>query len=347
MLKRRGIWTPLLAVAIAGPSWAPPVGAAATASIELAYDVDPSLRRCPKEADVRRAIRQRLGHDPFVDAGALKVSVELRPSAQGIEGVVVWRGAQGTREGERRFASTGRRCVALVRAIEFSIGVHLELLAAPSDAADPRPPQPEPKANDLEQEASASPRVSSARTAETAAIVGEAPSRAKEVGRAPLHVLAGLGPLVEWGAAPGVSAGGRLFAAVRRDALSVELGIEASVPSVWRSDDGSGFRARALSGAVAGCGHWNALSFCGLGKGGRLTVTGLGVDEAASPSGWLVRLGARVAGTWPLGQHVLGSLRAELVATPAPWTVELNRAPIWTTPPVAGLLGFDMAATFP
>lgn len=134
---------------------------------------------------------------------------------------------------------------------------------------------------------------------------------------------------------------------MRRDALSVELGGEASVPRVSRSEDGSGFRARALVGTVAACGHWDAFSLCGLGKWGSLTVTGVGVDQAASPSGWLVRLGARIAGTWSLGRHAVGSLRAELVGTPAPWTVELNRAPIWTTPAVAGLLGFDVAASFP
>jgi hypothetical protein len=329
MLSRAVACAALVVASIAAPSWFLPLRAASTPSIELAYDVDPSLESCPSEADVRRAIGRRLGRDPFASAGTLKVIAQVRPSAQGIEGVVTWRGARGD-DGERRFSSARHDCTQLLRAMEFSITVHIELLGTSNEGDAPAADAPRPPA------APTSPAEPSR--------VPRAPAIADPGGRASWSVLAGVGPLAEWGTLPGVSTGGRLFATVRRDALSLELGVEATLPSTWRSDDGSGFRARALVGALAGCNHWGAFSLCAVGKVGRLSVTGFGVDQAASPAGWVGQIGARVAGSFWLGSHVVGSLRVEVVTTPAPWTVQLNRVSVWTTPSIAGLLGIDVAA---
>jgi len=332
----------LLGVAFAAASWPMPLGATAPTPIELAYEVDVSVDRCPSEADFRRAIGRQLGFEPFASAGSVKVVAHLQRAPQGIEGVVIWRGTGSTSEGERRFLSAPDECAGLARAMEFAIAVQIEMLGKPNHSADPHRTDPDPRAGPPDRESDAAQHASVSNRAERSP-AGAVPAPAVERRSAAWLVLVGAGPLVEWGTSPGTSPGARLFATLRREALSFELGVEANWPTTWRNDDGSGFRAWALAGTLAGCGHVSAFSLCGVGKAGRLAVTGFGVDSAASPAGWLVQVGARIAGSHRFANGTLASLHADLVGTPAPWTVELNRVPVWTTPSLAGLVGIDIA----
>jgi hypothetical protein len=223
--------------------------------------------------------------------------------------------------------------------MEFSIIVEIELRGVASHPASPPPEEGSPQ---HERDAATRPPASlpdPAAAAGIRAVPAPAPERA---GTAP-RVFVGLGPLIGWGTSPSTSAGGRLFVSLRLDALSFELGTEASLPTVWRSEDGTGFRGRALVGTLATCGHLTALSLCGVGKAGDLQVTGFGVDEAVSSAGWFVQLGARLAASHWFGEHWLGSVHGELLATPSRWTVELNRLAVWTLPSMAGLVGMEFS----
>jgi len=339
MLIRQRARAGLLGIAIFAstlPLWASP-----PPSIELVYEVEPSLESCPGEQEFRRAIGRRLGFDPFANAGSMKLVVQIRPSSQGIEGVVVWPGARANISKERRFASLPQDCDELARAMEFAITVQLEMLLTQDSATA----KPEAGAAHPERDAAARSQALVPRQADGGRGSG-APPPALERAGAPWRMFVGAGPLLGWGTSPGISAGGRLFASFRLDALSFELGAEASLPSRWRGEEGSGFRGSALAGALAGCGHFGVLSLCGVGKAGRLQVTGFGVDEVASSAGWFAQLGARVAGSHGFGEHLLASLRAELVATPTRWTVELNRLAVWTMPSIAGSVGIDFSTPF-
>jgi len=306
---------------------------------ELVYEVEPSLGSCPDAASFRRTIGRQLGFEPFASAASTKVVVRVRQAPGGIEGVVTWLGAHGTNGGERRFASALHDCKELAHAMQFAIIVEIELRGV---ASHPASPQPEEGPAHRERDAATRPPPSLPDPAVAAGIRAVAAPEPERAHAAP-RVFVGVGPLIGWGTSPSASAGGRLFVSLRLDALSFELGTEASLPSVWRNEDGNGFRGRALVGTLAACGHLGALSLCGVGKAGALHVTGFGVDEAVSSAGWFVQLGARLAASHWFGEHWLGSVHGELLATPSRWTVELNRLAVWTLPSIAGLVGMEFS----
>lgn len=291
--------------------------------VELHYVVVPGGETCPEEDELRRAITGEIGYDPFVPGSELQVTVTIRPGARAMEGELTWRDAAG-QESRRRFAEPGRDCSDLVRAMVFAILVQLQLLGAPS------PPQPAPLPGPVEPSSPPGPAVPPP----------PAPSP-------PWRAFVGLGALASWGTAPGIEIGGRAFGSLRRGAVSLEVGGEIVAPSTWQRDDGSGFRATSIAGTLAPCGHLGSFAACGLLRGGRLRVTGFGVDQPESASAWLAQTGVRLAATRHLGWGLIGGFHVDVTAALTRPSIELAATPAWRAPPFAILAGIDIAASIP
>jgi hypothetical protein len=165
-------------------------------------------------------------------------------------------------------------------------------------------------------------------------------------GEAPWAIWLGLGPSLAWGMSPSTMANGRLFLGIRHDALSFEVGVEASYPSENQRWQGSGFREMVIAGTAGVCEHLSVLSGCALGKAGQFRIEGLGLDEPQAPSGFLAQTGLRLAATLDLGDSwlVAGHLDGFLLLTPQ--TVQLNGVGVWDMPRLSAFAGIDVGARF-
>jgi hypothetical protein len=156
----------------------------------------------------------------------------------------------------------------------------------------------------------------------------------------------GMGPSLDWGIAPSVTASARLFLGVRRSDLSLEVGGEASLPSTERQWDGSGFRQSLLGASAALCGHRQALSACALGKASQVRVTGLGVDHPRSPTGMAAHIGLRFAAALQLGGPWFATAHLDALGLLTPYTVSLSQAGVWEMPRLGAMAGIDVGARF-
>jgi hypothetical protein len=156
----------------------------------------------------------------------------------------------------------------------------------------------------------------------------------------------GIGPSLALGIAPSITGSARMFLGVRRNDLSVELGAEASYPSTERRSDGSGFRQSLVGASAAVCGHLSALSACLLGKASQVRVSGLGVAQPRSPTGFLTQAGLRLAATLELAGPWSASAHVDALGLLTPCTVDLNQVSVWDMPRFGTLVGMDVAAHF-
>lgn len=156
----------------------------------------------------------------------------------------------------------------------------------------------------------------------------------------------GIGPSLALGIAPSATGSARLFFGVRRRNLSVEVGAEATYPSTERQWDGSGFRQSLIGASAALCGHRQSLSACVLGKASQARVSGLGVDQPRSPTGFVAQAGLRIAAALQLGGPWSATAHVDVLGLITPCTVDLNKVGVWEMPRLAALAGIDVSARF-
>ncbi len=292
----------------------------------LTYSVDPEIAGCPAEAEFRESVARQLGYDPFRSDATHRIVAEVNVSGEGIDGRLLWTDAHGQPEGERRLVSAVPSCGEFVKELTFALAVQIQLLSAASAAAPPVPaPLPPPAPPPPPPSAPPSPAKPTAVLAERAVFVG-------------------LGPTGEVGIVPSFTGGLRLFAGVRRGALSMEMAAEATLPVTLRQADGTGFSATAFGATLAPCGHRGPLALCAVGMLGLLDVRGFGVDDPRSPSSLVARVGLRLAFGEALSLHWAVGVHVDGLVSLTPRTVSLNELPVWTMPPVALVVGIDVAA---
>jgi hypothetical protein len=146
--------------------------------------------------------------------------------------------------------------------------------------------------------------------------------------------------------APKVTGLGRVFVSGRLAWFSLELAVDAALPTTHRQPDGSGFSLHRFAAGAAACGHIDAFAACLISTVGRLEADGLGVDRPASPAGLLSQLGGRIVARHDFGDRYFVGARAEALVILSSWAVTLNDTVAWTTPRVGGLLGLDLGVIF-
>jgi hypothetical protein len=332
------VWGRKLRVAIALAALLAPAlaGAAPQTSVALEYEVAADTAGCPDAAQFRASVARQLGYDPFRSPPASptgkRVVVQIARTDPGFAGWIRWSDASGRWEGDRRLASRRSECTEIAASVAFAVAVQIQLLAAlapPAPALPPPPPvaaPPPPRAPDATARLEPSP-------------VAAPPPPGRR-----LELSVGLGPALALGTAPHPTGLGRLFASGRRAWFSLEIALDAALPSTQREATGGGFSLDRFAAGAAACGHARPLAACLTATVGLLRARGFGVDAPASPTGTFSQVGARLAATRDLGGGYFAALRADGLVMLAPYTVTLNQAAAWTTPRVGALIGVDLGA---
>jgi hypothetical protein len=328
---------PLVLVALASP----PAVAGPRLFVDLKYQTDETLERCPTEAEFRAMITAQLGYDPFSTPSRQRVVARARALESGIRGFVEWYDESGMLRGQRALDSETRDCPSFMRAMSFALAVQIQLLAEEEEASGAEPnlgdPSPEQKAGPKAAQPSPAPA--------TPASDQKSPKRGSASPET-WQWLVGAGPALAFGLAPRTAVQGHIFTMARYDSLGVELGGEASFPSRHEVEEGRGFEQWTAAGSLSGCGFLWALSGCLVGDVGTLAIRGFGVDEPHSDAGMVAHLGLRLGLSHVLSGRWVGGLRVEAKAALVAWKVDLNDREVWRTPPVSLTLGADLAALF-
>ena len=156
----------------------------------------------------------------------------------------------------------------------------------------------------------------------------------------------GLGPAFAWALAPRNTPVGRLFVDVRGAWISAEVAVDAAWPVTHQVARTGGFKLERTSAMAAVCGHASVFLGCVLATVGILRAGGVGLDAPGSPTGGFYQLGARLGARFPLASRYFAGVRMDGLWSPAPWTVEANGVPMWTTPRLGALVGVDVGAIF-
>jgi hypothetical protein len=301
----------------------PGAARAGTPETRVGLEYDERAPDCPTRAELRSAIGERLGYDPFVEADRkpeLILHVEMRRTGSGTQADIAWRSAAGVPEGERQLVSDDEQCDEVASGVVFAVAVQLEMRAASAPAIPPVPPQlPPPKAVPKKKSPPPTPR------------------------RA---VLVGLGAFVQHGAQPAKAPGLRTFGALRGSRWSLGLEAFGTLPTEWRTADGSGFSASTLGLGLFPCVRSSPWDVCLLGSVGQLSVRGQGVDRPRTPSSAIIGVGLRLQLTWPELGRLATLLHADAWALLTSRDVLVNYEQVWGTAPVVLQAGLDIAAIF-
>ncbi|HEX3855237.1 MAG TPA: hypothetical protein VHW01_29945 [Polyangiaceae bacterium] len=298
--------------------------------VALSYRLDPGLRGCEGEAEFRESVVAQLGYDPFRSEAPHHITAEVTETESGIDGRLAWADSNGNPEGERRLSSPGQDCDSFLKNMAFAMAVQIQLISGteaesvstttPASAPPTPPPKPAPAERSFAQPA--------------------APART-------WSLVLGAGPVAEVGPLPSLAEGFRLFAAVRADALSLELSPQITLPVTQGRADSSGFHATSYAVAVVPCARRSNFALCAVGVVGLLSVRGFGVDDARSPSSFVAKAGLRLAVDQPLSRRLTLGAHADGLGMLTPRTVLLNEEPVWRTPALGLALGIDVGLILP
>jgi hypothetical protein len=328
-----------LSLAVVVGMAAAPLGSAARAApptlVALEYEVAPEAAGCPGADEFRASVGRQLGYDPFRPSADRRVAVQIARKEPGFDGRIRWSDAEGRWVGERRWSSRRQECDEIAASLAFSVAVQVQLLATlapatPAPAAAPAAPPPAPAAPAPADGVAARPTPPPA-----------PPPRGPR-----LQLSLGLGPSLAVGLGPQPTALGRLFVAGRLAWASLEIAVDAALPTTRHEVDGSGFSLDRYAATAAACGHARALAACLLGTLGVLQARGFGVDAPSAPAGLFSQAGARIAATRDFGDRYFGAARVDALVMLGARNVTLNETVAWTTPRVGALLGLDFGARF-
>lgn len=322
--------------------------------IALSYEADPAVADCPSALEFQAILVKELGYDPCRGGGGLRLEVRIRPALTGIEGTIGWNDGKGRVLGERRFSSQQAQCRQMAASMGFASAVQLQLMAtervsalsSPGARGEPSSGGPVPSTSDISHQADDIRVRSGLRLSALGFRVRSAQAHQKQT-NADWSSLLGVGLSLGVGLAPGPVGRGRVFASARYRWIGFELGAEATAKSTLRQDYGAGFQQQLKLGGTAACFWHESLAVCGLAKFGRIEAQGSGVDVPASPKGFMAQTGPRVSYQLELGRHLVVLGHLEVLWSVTDWAVELNRQTVWIMPPIAALVGFDVAARFP
>ena len=137
-----------------------------------------------------------------------------------------------------------------------------------------------------------------------------------------------------------------MFGAVRRQSLSLELGVQASLPVTLRQGDGTGFTLSSFGITLAPCAHTRGFALCAIGRVGRARVEGFGIDDPRTPASATAQAGVRLALAHLVSPRFALAIYAEGLGNLTPQTVYLNDMPVWTPRILSFALGIDASVLF-
>jgi hypothetical protein len=317
-------------------------------SVDLRYQTDQTLERCPTEAEFRAMINAQLGYDPFAAPSEHTVFARTQATEAGMSGVVEWYDTSGALRGRREMQAEGRDCQRFMKAMSFAIAVQIQLLAAERESSGSTPADAsEGEPSPLESPATKRPEpIAKVSTTPKSDDDGGRRSDASRRDIREWQFMAGAGPALVFGLAPRAVFEGRIFTTARYRAAGLELAASASPPSRHTIEEDEGFERWTVGGSLAGCSFFGAIAACLVNKLDWLSVRGFGVDEPRSDSGLFPQLGLRLAVGHLLDGKYLGAVRIEALAALRSWDVTLSQRTVWDTPSLTLTMGADLAAVF-
>lgn len=323
-------------------AWAKP------AAFFVALDYQP-VPNCPGAEQLEAAVVARLGYDPFVEDAPHHVSVLVSPKANSLEGRIEWHDADGQWAGDQSFSMASGDCVRLTRTMALALAVQIQLLrdlraTAASDSEQTSDAKSSPKS------AAEAPRAKPSNESTSPSSSSESPdasavrSTAKP-GASPVFAL-GLGAAVGFGMAPDPLVLGRIFGQLSWQRATIQLAVNASLPSTFRRADGAGVSEQLLLLSIAGCeafGRWNA---CLVVDAGSVSLAGKDIDNPTATHLPFVDVGLRAGFNQPLGQRAFINAHADGLVVLTRWTANLDDVPVWTTPRFSAAVGMDIGVLF-
>ncbi len=106
-------------------------------SVRFAWARDEGAESCPDEADVRRAVTDRVGRDPFLDGAPNSIDAIIRRTPTGYTARFFVRGPNGESLGTRELTSAAPTCGPITEALALALAIVVD----PTVALRPDPPR--------------------------------------------------------------------------------------------------------------------------------------------------------------------------------------------------------------
>jgi hypothetical protein len=316
-----------------------PGQARANPSARLVYARGANASSCPTEAEVRRAVAERLGYDPFVLWAVTTIVVDVSRHDNRYWAVVRLLDDQGIERGTRRLFSRSAQCADIISTLALTISIVVDPLSL---RPTPRPPErpPPPPIEEKTRPPVPPPPPPPVVTVRPAAPRPTHPQ---------LRGFAGLATLAAF--LPEPAAGAAVTGGVRWRALSVELEAGGIVHAT--SDPQlRGVGPIRLDGSSVGLSLlpcvWIGPAFaCARGGVERIEVSG----EVARPrQSWAIdwNFGARAGARIALSANLALRPFAGVVVRPLPPSVTIDASPVAPPPfqEVSGEVGIASTLTF-
>jgi hypothetical protein len=281
--------------------------ALASPSAKLVYVKGAGADACPGEDELRRAVAQRLGYDPFFPTAPKTVVAELSGGDHAFHGVVQIVGDDGELRGRRELATKGDDCRELVTSLALAVSLALDDLDAPPttppDASQPPPPATPPEPQPPTESPTPTPTPTPSPTATATPTPSATPSATPSLTPSPLTVPLSLGPTFSVGAAPAPSLGASLAAALRVSSASLRLDLRADLPAGGASFSRDGrVSTNTFAAALTGCLHAGAPFACAGGGAGWLWSRTRGIRVPHDDGALVATVLARAGADLPLGR---------------------------------------------
>lgn len=310
--------------------------ATATPTAKLVYVRGEGATSCPGEDELRRAVVQRLGYDPFFPVADTTLVAELeKRDPMGFSARVRVIDKEGKVTGTRALQSSSRECGELLRTVALNLSIVVDDLAAslpksPEPEATPeRPPEPVP-------ERAPPPPSASERTAPE---VAPAPTPRTVF---PEATITGLGTA---GQSPALTLGLGAGLGLRVKDVRVAADFVALLPS--EGSEGA-FKARAsvASGSLSVCYHLALPYACAKGAVGVLEGGGAGIDAPKSGTAIVASAGLEPGIELVFGEHLVLRAFADVRFALTRPSIAVNGIPAYRTGPAALGLGLQVAVRF-
>jgi hypothetical protein len=299
--------------------------AAAPRPVTLSYLRDPGAEACPDERWIRQAVSARLGADPFVEAGEVRIEARISKAARGLIGTIAVTDNAGARLGRRELASATGDCLELASAMELAMAI----------AVDPqyltRPPPAEP-----------APVVAPAPVPPPpASVPAPVPQPPPVVPSSSVGLQLHAGALGAFGLSPNVVPAAVLGASLRWSRLSVGIEARADLASTVSFGPGR-VTSSVLLGSIVPCALIGRFAVCGLISAGAIQFTGEIVPPTRRESSPLVLAGLRGRAELPLTATLSLQPFVDVQAVLIRTTVVSGDQPVWVTSPVAASAGLAL-----
>jgi len=296
---------------------------------------------CPDLATIQAGVAARLGYEPFSDRAGDFVRATIQPSGHGLEARIEMTDAKGSPRAERRLVSHQRDCAELASSVELAISIAIDPFRLNSALPVSVPPEPGPE---VAQSPGQGAVEASAQGSSAASVAKE--SVASSAPRQPLSDRVEAGVLGAVGAAPASALGFSIGAGLRSGNLSLAIEGRADLPASASLRVGEASTS-LLVASLLPCAHFGRMATCALASAGVLLAAGHGLADARKVTLPYVAVGARLAAAIPLTPRLSLAIHGDVTTPLTESRIEVDGAPVWTSPILAFVLGVGVVANFP